>query len=488
MSVRIRGVHLLGVVLFLSALPGWQTAKPDDYAAGLAIWRKPDKEGRACASCHSPDGIELAAYRFDTATIERRATPHLGAADAAVLARYIIALRERLGLKGDLDPMIARPMQPGASVLPGATPEARDRSFALSLYSVLPLLMEGRIGTLTQAKAALSQVLRLDPSQVKIGIPLDRISEDVFHGKEHAIVGDWIPDQVLFTYSPDYERAQGTYLVDPSDQNLKNLDAFYTKLWRASLTPAKALALEKARSLLLLQHRLRTGRLAIQLPEIPDMTKAPTNPFWEIGELGRIYSNSRGPGLGLPADVVPNKSEGPSFAEQFQSMRIPWLWLGWIIDPGLQRTSFDRRTRYADWFSEFLVEDGPYPAHAAFMLTKKLADEGYGKEGWGSPMPQHLDLNFSWVLRNDNWRTFASHDATYRKALYTFLANSFRMFALLQTDELSRTGVTYLREPVVQQLKFMQAAAAVMDSAHTKEDVAVFQQAIKAVDSAKLVS
>ncbi|HTQ08911.1 MAG TPA: hypothetical protein VMI31_02455 [Fimbriimonadaceae bacterium] len=482
MRVRIGGVALC-LAIASAATVGWRS--PQD--AGIDLWRKPDKEGRACASCHSPDGIELAAYAFDDATIERRATPHLGVADGKLLAEYIDSVRSRLGIKEGRDPMADRPLQPGGQVLPGDSPVTRDRAFALSLGTVLPDLAAGRIGDLAQAKAALAEVLAVNLTKVRIGIPLDRLSEDVFHGKDHATLAHWIPDQILFTYSPEYEAAQARYLADPSEENLKALDGFYTRQWKAGLPLGPALALEKARCLLVLQHYLRTGRLAVDLPEFPDMTKAPANPFWDIGELARINANGGASDLHLPPDVVANKDEGPSFDQQFQSMRLPWLWLGWMIDPGLQRTSFDRRTRYGDWFSEFLVE-GDYPAHAAFMLTKKMAEEAYAKNGWGSHSPQHLVLNFSWVLRNENWRSFAPSGGAYRNALNTFLANSFRMFALLQADELRRTGVTYMREPVVQQLKFMQIAAAAMDPKNAPADAPIFAAAIEAVQTAKLVS
>ena len=75
------------------AVAGVVRNKDDAYETGLALWRKPDKLGHACASCHSADGIELAVYNYDLATIRRRATPHLGAEDAAKLGQYFVSLR-----------------------------------------------------------------------------------------------------------------------------------------------------------------------------------------------------------------------------------------------------------------------------------------------------------------------------------------------------------------------------------------------------------
>ncbi|HVT13458.1 MAG TPA: hypothetical protein VHE55_14430 [Fimbriimonadaceae bacterium] len=454
---------------------------------GIALWRKTDGQGRACASCHSPDGIELVAYGYDEATFRRRAEPHLGKENAAKLATYLIGLRKHLGFKTLLDPMNSRPMQPDGSAYPGATPQERDRAFALNLDKVAPALMIDRVGTLDQAKKGLAEMLALDPYKLRIGIVLNRLSEDKFHGEEHASLAHWIPDVPPLPYSPELEEAQGRYLADPSEANLRALDAFLAKAWSRMLQPTQAIALQKARSLLVFQHFLRTGVLLSDLQGIPNPNLAPPNPYWELGDLARIYSNSSAKGIGMPADVIEKKTGGPSLSEQLKDMRLPWLWLGWMADPGLQRTSYDRRTRFADWFAELLLEDGPYPAHTALMLTKKMACEGFDKASWGSNAPQHLVINYSWLLREDNWMRYRPAEPQYRAAFDRFMLNSFRMFGLLQLDELKRTGVTYLRDPLIQQLKEMERAAATIDPADAKEDGLIFDPAIEAVKKARFV-
>lgn len=473
----------VGVVLAAVASGGFTNSQDD----GIAIWRKPDSKGRACASCHSPDGIELAAYGYDEATIIRRATPHLGEADAKKLGAYITSLREKLGRKILLDPMKDRPMQPDGSAYPGATASERDRAFALNLKNVAPALMIGRIGTLEQAKAGLAEMLALDPYKLRVGIVLNRLSEDKFHGEEHASLANWIPDVAPLPYSAEFEQAQSRYLADPSESNFRALDACFAKSWSRMLQPTQALALQKARSLLVFQHALRTGVVLSDLGGIPNPNQAPPNPYWELGDLARIYTNSRASGLAIPPEIVANKTGGPSLSDQLHAMRLPWLWLGWMADPGLQRTSYDRRTRFADWFAELLLEDGPYPAHTALMLSKKMACEGYDKASWGSVAPQHLVINYSWLLREDNWTRYTPKDAEYKAAYNRFLLNSFRMFGLLQYDEIKRTGVTYLRDPLIQQLKQMERAATTIDPANAKEDRAIFDRAIDVVEKARFV-
>src|SRR5579871_1569443 len=134
---------LLGVALALipwvalvAAPKRW--VKPEaakDYREGLAIWRKPGKtpDHAACASCHGPDGLEIAAYNFDDANIRRRAAIHISPEDADKVVAMIHAEREMLGLKILLDPMKDRPFQPGGEVLPGATPEERDNALGVEL-------------------------------------------------------------------------------------------------------------------------------------------------------------------------------------------------------------------------------------------------------------------------------------------------------------------------------------------------------------------
>lgn len=477
----------IAIAIAAVAMGGLSPKVTNPSEDGIAIWRNPDSKGRACASCHSPDGIELAAYGYDEATIVRRATPHLGEEDAKKLGVYIISLRAKLGRKALLDPMKDRPMQPEGSAYPGATPSERDRAFALNLKSAAPALMVDRIGTLEQAKAGLAEMLALDPYKLRIGIVLNRLSEDKFHGEEHASLANWIPDVAPLPYTPELEQAQSRYLAKPSEANFRILDSFFAKSWSRMLQPTQALALQKARSLLVYQHALRTGVMLSDLGGIPNPNQAPPNPYWELGDLARVYTNSRASGLAIPADIVANKTGGPSLSEQLHAMRLPWLWLGWMADPGLQRTSYDRRTRFADWFAELLLEDGPYPAHAALMLTKKMACEGYDKASWGSVAPQHLVINYSWLLRDNNWTRYTPKDPEYRAAYDRFLLNSFRMFGLLQFEEIKRTGVTYLRDPLIQQLKEMERAATTIDPTHAKEDRAIFDRAVDVVQKARFV-
>ncbi len=156
---------------------------------GLALFRTPDAQGRACATCHSPDGIELAAYDFDRATIVRRAAPHLGAVRAERIADYLLAKRKALGRR-PLDPMRDRPLQPGGFVLPGTTPAERDAALEPYLRRLLPTLCGPPLRTFEDARKALGEVRALDLGALPVGIEMDRLSEDEFHGPEHAIVGD----------------------------------------------------------------------------------------------------------------------------------------------------------------------------------------------------------------------------------------------------------------------------------------------------------
>src|SRR5471030_2586396 len=95
------------------------------------VWRKPDSLGRACVSCHSPDGIEIAAFAFSDEDVVRRARAHLSGEDSKQIVEMVHAVRRRNHIIRLLDPMKDRPMQPGGALLNGSTPMERDDSFAL---------------------------------------------------------------------------------------------------------------------------------------------------------------------------------------------------------------------------------------------------------------------------------------------------------------------------------------------------------------------
>ena len=147
------------------------TSKPSSSPISLAAWRKLDAKGQACASCHSPDGLELAVYGFSDADILRRARNHLPPAEADQIVEQIHQLRDAYHISTPLDPMKDRPLQPGGEMLDGATPMDRDKRFAELLANQLQSLFGGPIRSIEMAEQARDEVLEINLSQLKIGIP-----------------------------------------------------------------------------------------------------------------------------------------------------------------------------------------------------------------------------------------------------------------------------------------------------------------------------
>ncbi len=416
----------------------------------LSAWRKTDARGQACASCHSPDGLELAAYNFSDEDLMRRAKAHLSLEDAKQIVDQIHTLRENYHIDKPLDPMMDRPMQPGGSVLEGATSLARDKEFAMSLKQILPTFF-GRIDSLAQAERARAEILRVDLAKLKIGIPFNRISEDVFHGNEHATIANWISDVKLAQETPF--QLEDAYLSNPTAANFNSIESYYTSSVMRPLSPAQEVGLSKKRSLLYLQHDLRMHFLSLKNTAQP----AYRNPMWNVGEQGRIYSKSKMDSLGMPSDIVAKKIVGPDTAEQMKQIRLPWYWMGWVMDPSLQHTSLLAETNRADYFTRFLTSDGPYPMHEAFMITRKIMEESFVPKSWIIAVPQHLKINYSGFVDDNGVTAPLPAEAEHASLFSTFTANSFRMNLYLALDEMSKSHTVYQRPMELQQIRRMKA-------------------------------
>lgn len=413
-------------------------------------WRKPDVNGRSCASCHSPDGLEIAAYSFSDEDILRRAQAHLSVADSREIVKMIHELRDRYGIVKLLDPMNDRPMQPGGSVLAGANPMERDAAFAMRLPSMVPALFNGPIDSLRAAKAARDQLLAVDLNRLQIGIPFNRLSEDGYRGREHATIADWIPDVPILNDYPD--RLRDAYLADPSQATFEALDTWLAND-NAQATPAQQISLYKRRAILYFQHRLRTTYTG----KSGGVRLAKPNPMWAFGDFARENSNVSLVAMGFPKDILAKKLEGPESKEQLKQIRLSWMWLGWCMDPGLQKTSPLPETMRADYFSNALWSDGPYPMHVAFMMSRKIASESFVTECWNSTPPQHLDLDYSGLTGDGGIRGPEPPRGKPRRLFETFVRNSFRMNLYLQFDELSRRRIVYLRQALIQQIRRMKS-------------------------------
>jgi len=461
-----RNIPLFGLLIGAPALciPVAKTEVPKQgvnsldakYRLGLAAWRKPGKiDNAACSNCHGPDGFELAIYNFDSANILRRAQPHLDAADAQNIVGLIEAVREKYHITKKLSPMTDRPLQPTGQVLPGKTSLERDDAFAVELQDKLPLLSKGPITTIEQAKVAADQMMALDPWNLEIGVPFNRFSEDVFHGKEHASLAHWLPDiarQIPPENVATWNGLQDQYLENPTDDNLWKLYNRFDELTKpANTTGLAEIAGNKYKSLLLMQHAARRKDLGEQIVRPPIAFAAfpdpiVPNPMWEVGEIARRFQDLSGAGIGMDPQELQKKSGGPSFRQQMLDMQTSWFWLGWLFDQGLNRTSRNLMTARGDWLAFSLGNSGPYPVHNMYFLTRKQLVANRIPNAWGG-QPDRRRTEWTYLPVRIGERYIAEMPKTNpaKQRYVAFTANCFRMTMLLMLDEWQRTRQVWYR-------------------------------------------
>lgn len=427
-------------------LAGAALSGGDAYRDGLKVWRKPGATdgGAACATCHGPDGIELAAFDFDDANVLRRARVHLSEEDSQSVVAFLHTVRERYGFKRLLDPMRDRPLQPMGEVLPGDTPEARDFAFAQELQTRLPALFQGRVETIEQAHEAERQMLELDPASLRIGVPLNRLSEDVAHGNAHASVAQWLPE--VAPAVPEKElagwyAAQDAYLADPTDARLRELIALHERLSpRVAPDGISALSASKYRALLVFGHRLRGGKGGeVGTPGLP-------NPVWEVGSVARDFVQNEAGQLGFGAELRRRKLAGPKVRDQLGELRVSWLYSGWLLDQGLYRTTPEKSGRRGDWLAESLWLDGPYAVHNVYSVARRQLVISRDPSAWvGLPDRRRLFWDFAALRIGGRHLSLAPKAPEHRKAYMTLTANLFRMNLLLLREDLQKTGVVWLK-------------------------------------------
>ncbi|MBI1334765.1 MAG: hypothetical protein GC165_18005 [Armatimonadetes bacterium] len=399
----------------------------------LDAWLIKDSKGQSCASCHSPDGIELTG--FSKADISRRIARHqTGTTAASVLA----VLSGRLDSKSD--GLERRPLQPGAVLLPGSNPQRRDEQFLIELSKRYPALFKP-IKTLAAAQAMQAAILAIDLPSLPIGIQMDRLSEDQAHGLDHASIADWFPDVPVFDTDEIRDEARA-YIANPSEDTLRALDQKVVSIAKTR-DPFTTLALDKYRSLLVLQHEMRTGH---QVRDFPT-----GNPFWQVAEFGRVYHESDYKTLGVPEDIAQAKRMDTTLHDQMKQIRLPWYWLGWTRDPSLTKSGPMRETIRADYFCKYLEEDGPYMGHELFMLTRKLAEQNRSPIVVGEPW----EIQYSFFLANTPLIQREPKIAQAQSLFRDLAVNSFKMSLLLLEKDLQTRKRTIRPVPQASQIKFL---------------------------------
>lgn len=409
-------------------------ARPQNQSVNLDAWFLKDSKGQSCASCHSVDGIELRA--FADADIDRRTNRHHQGEIASVVRQIIRS-------SSPAQPATAleiRPLQPGGIVLPGKTSETRDKSFLINLKAKHPKLFIN-VASLQDAQKLQNSYLALDIRNLPVGIEMNRLSEDGFHGRDHATIANWIPDVPAFDSSdlrPELEK----YYGNPTTDNLEAIDKKVVALYKG-IDEFSALSLAKYRSLLVYQHELRTGSPTTFMPK--------DNPFWQIAEFGRNNAEGDPSVVQVPKDVLEAKSMSTTFRPQMKQLRLPWYWLGWIQDPSLTKSGQSKETNRAEYFCRYLEEDGPYIGHTALMLSRKLAEHTRNPLYAGIP----FEIQYSTFLANTPLIEREPKDPEAKKIFRQLVANSFRMTLYMLESDLMKNDRGIRKVPQVNQMKYM---------------------------------
>jgi hypothetical protein len=465
---------------------------------GLVAWRTPGgRLNSACASCHSPDAFDLAQFAFDDATIRRRALSHVNAENATKIVALVHAMRRKYDIDKPLDPMNDRPLQPGVQILPGATSEDRDLAFGRSLIPLMPTLMTGRVNSLEMANKARQEIMSVDPRRLQIGIPINRWSEDIFHGDEHGTVADWLTD---LPCAPDPAKQKewfdivDQYIAAPTDENLwriYNAVPDHTVPF-TNMPFSKEFAYHKYLAMLVGQQLLRERALGVQ----DDRRSGPVafaylskgilpNPMWDVGEYAALNEGLDTETQGMPEEVIPTISHKVPFMTEMRAMKAPWLWLGWLQDQGLQRTAGDQNTHNARYFSLALYSDGDYALHNCFMIARKQLVQSFDPAALPEGKAQHFAFDFSEFASHRNAIRYEPQEPERQALFRTMADNAFRMAMYLLIDDAKRTGVVQSKAIDEFQLQSIREYLIYSDPSHKAENVALADRALDVVESSQ---
>jgi hypothetical protein len=500
------------------ASPMTQAQLEARYAAGLEAWRYEGTRG-ACASCHSPDAIELARIGYTDADIRRRAADHVNEARANALVDLIHVQRQRYEMKRLLHPARFRPLQPayepfaaktaGLDLHESRAQDERDSAFMDHLVDDRKLLWAtGRIDSLAKAHQAYDELHAIDLRHLRLGLPFDQLSEDGHHGQEHLSVFEWLPD---IASSPkasarsDWYQRVDAYLADPSDLNLwgyydasGSMTECHPDLGGANLAEFPR-ACEwmrlKYRSLQVFQHMLRRGTHRYpdylvdertgsdEVPIRDHLEKViARNPIWETGDYLRIQplarrlpvtcNNGANPCTLLPPILDGHIHSVPSYSEarlkQSEVFQQTWFVMSFLRDPALLYEGDSFATFIGDYLESVLLQH--YDVHHAFIVAK-MAVEKSAVRGWMDAPRFRAGTGklasvrtFSFKQLRDNFSPPPTGDRR-RPVHDRMFANFARMFIYLVEEDLRSTGEIFDRTEVLYAVRFMRTWIARLEAA-----------------------
>ncbi|HXI59571.1 MAG TPA: cytochrome c [Polyangia bacterium] len=476
----------------------WTPAQIDEaYQRGLKAWRTPgDVDQNACVFCHGADAIDLAFIGYADSAIYRRAFTHTSQPLVEDIIDMVHALRARYNIVQPPDPLAYRPFQPGGQVLPGKSAAERDRAFGQELKTVVPTLMGAPINSAAAAHKAWDELGAVNLRTLKVGIPLNRYTEDIFNNDgvnvpcpdhhlcdDHGTIADWITDVPVLTAATAAALypLHDAYLANPT---LETIKAILMKSPRAeeSWFKNKYLSVQIANFLFRQQAtgdpllaKLAAGDSATTgqpYTPFPVVAGANLNSIWMVGANQRDFIHNVGATLAVgdgkfsvPKETLPGLTRNDA-REQLERIIVPWFWLGFSLDPSTMNVEADYVAEGDEYFTqETFLDNGSSPIHGAFIVSKRSLEMMkyttlprtpnvfpffHPDLGRYPVTPMTMRSGYFPVVTNfaeeKNFNTINNYQLKYmpaepeQKALYqTYAANQWRMFMWILVDELQKT-------------------------------------------------
>jgi len=514
-------------------------------SAGIAAWRSPGTvDGNACSFCHGPDPIDLAYIGYTDSQMYRRGFSHSAQTTIDAVIDMVHALRAKYNIAAPPNPITYRPFQPGGDVLPGNSSLARDQAFGQELKDMGLTLMGPPINDAATAQKAWTELAAINLRQLKVGIPLNKYTEDIFNNDgvappcpdlhqcdDHGTIADWITDAPVLTAAtaPALYAAQDTYLASPTLENLANVvraaprdDASWYKNKFRAVQIGNYLFRQQASGMPMLDALPALAPFKVPFPV--DSGGIILNAIWMVGANQRDFVHNDGATLtvgggkfSVPPDTLPGLAVNNA-NDQLHRIIVPWFWLGFSFDPSTLNVEADYVAEGDEYFTqETFLDNGSYPIHGAFIVSKRtISVMAYGTD----PLPRtpqvfpffHPDLGrfpvTPMVMRSGyfpevtnfaeqkNFNVINNYQLMYmptqpdHKTLYqTYAANMYRMFLWQLVSELQATPSLW--NPTIMKGKIAKAQIFLnlpeVAAANGPKDAALVTQVNQLIASAKVL-
>jgi hypothetical protein len=209
------------------------------------------------------------------------------------------------------------------------------------------------------------------------------------------------------------------------------------------------------------------------------------NPFWEVGQYAVFNEGLDTDSQGMPDLVAKTISPKVPFANQMIAMKVPWMWMGWLNDQGLQRTPGDPNTHNGRYFTLSLYTDGNYALHNCFMITRKQLVQSFDPSALPQGKTQRFILDYSEFAAHRNVVRYEPQEPERQAMFRTMAGNAFRMSLYLLIDDAKRTGLVASKAIDEFQLQAIREYLIYSDPEHKAENVALADRALEVVDGAR---